>query len=144
MIFSELPSISFCQYYTMMRCSIGKLILVVFSLAPSILKDNLKNVLLYCKITCKFVQLPYIESIYNFIFVVNFPQRLINSQCDLSYKTFYNCNCCCIIISQTVCHFPSLPPQSKAGSYQRQPLRGLHSNGSLPPCLQILDQGGNE
>ncbi len=30
----------------------------------------------------------------------------------LYYKTFYGSNCCCIIISQNVCHFLLLPPQS--------------------------------
>jgi hypothetical protein len=28
----------------------------------------------------------------------------------LYYKTFYGSNCCCIVISESVCHFLSLPP----------------------------------
>ncbi len=53
----------------------------------------------------------------------------------LYYKMFYNSNCCCIVIRQSVCHCHSLPPLEFS--------KGLLS-GRLQPCLQILGQSRSE
>ncbi len=71
------------------------------------------------------------------------------SSWGLYYKTFYGSNCCCIIISQSVCHFLSLPLQSnisRQGSIMPEQSPILESAlivGSWS-CPQIIGQGGSD
>ncbi len=68
-----------------------------------------------------------------------------NQPWGLYYRSFYGCNCCHIVISQTVCHCQSLPPLSNICKQFQDPTirvksrNGLHS-GRLQLCPQILDQ----
>ncbi len=70
---------------------------------------------------------------------------------DCTIRLFYDCNCCCIIISQSVCHSHSLPPQSNIDigrqdqepNIRLEPYMKLHS-GRLQPYLQISYQGGSK
>ncbi len=67
----------------------------------------------------------------------------------LYYKTLYGSNCCRIVISQSVCHFLSLPPwpnicwQDQEPAIGAESIMGLYS-GMIEPCPQILDQGGSD
>ncbi len=67
----------------------------------------------------------------------------------LYYKTFYGSNCCHIVMSQSVCHFLSLSPQSNIwgqGSIipkQSHILDSALKVGSQS-CPQILGQSGSD
>ncbi len=67
----------------------------------------------------------------------------------LYYKTFYGSNCCRIVISQSVCHFLSLPAwpnicrQDQEPTISAESSMGLYS-GMIEPCPQISGQGGND
>ncbi len=67
----------------------------------------------------------------------------------LYYKSFYGSNCCHIVISQSVFHFLSLPPQPNICGPDQEPTisaessMGLYS-GMIEPFPQILDYGGSD
>ncbi len=74
---------------------------------------------------------------------------LLISSWGLYQKTFYSSNCCRVVISQSVCHFLSLPPWPNTCGQDQEPTisaessMGLYS-GMIEPCPQILDQGRSD
>ncbi len=64
---------------------------------------------------------------------VKMMRKLALQHWGLYYKTFYGSNFCCIVISQTVCHYQSLPTWSSILELTRvEPLTVLNYNGWLP------------
>jgi hypothetical protein len=76
---------------------------------------------------CHYVECPFAECHYTYCHYT----ECYNAECrgakswDLSYKTFYGRNCCCILLSYSVCHCHSLTIQTRlevTGSIKRSSL----------------------